>query len=269
MSEYAAGRENALAAAIPAERCHDYEGALRIYLKVLESYPNDARVLDIAGRSAVRAGHLEESIPLFHRVLAQDQMVGVHHNSYSLGTRSSLMQVFIQLNRWQDFEAERLDARKASLAGDRTLSPENGYPIDTLGTGNEFIRVIEFPTLHGQHNTRDRFLLYEEKNPCTGFTPYIDLEADDIDQVDFAKRHPDKAAAGDRSFSLESYSTPSSQGLIKSYPNGEPSYQTVRADVLSVMTKPLTAHYGPGATCANPAAPAQSPDVSPSSGPQN
>ncbi len=244
ISEYSARRENALAAAEPLARCHDYEGALRIYLKVLESYPNDARALNIAGMAAVRAGHIEESIPLFQRALAQAP-------NYSWSVRASLMHDFIALNRWQDFEAERLDTRKASLAGDKTLPPEDGYQIDTLKTGNEFIRVIEFPALHGQHHTRDRFQLYEEKDPCTGFTPYIDLESDDVDQADFDKRHPDKATAGDRSFSLDSYPTPNSQALIKFYADGEPAYETVRADILAALKQPLTAHHNQGETCAS------------------
>ena len=243
MSEYAASRENALAAAVPAERCHDYETAMRIYLKVLESYPNDARALNIVGQAAVRAGHIEESIPLFQRSLLADP------SKYSLGVRASLMQDFIQLGRWQDFEAQRLNARKALLAGDRSLPTENGYPIDTFGTGNEFIRVIEFPTLHGRFHTRDRFLLYEEKDPCTGFVPYIDLGSDDIDQVEFARQHPDRAAAGDRSFSLVAYPTANSPALIKSYPDGEPAYQTVRADVFAQMKQRLAAPHGPGEAC--------------------
>ena len=152
MSEYSARRENALAAAAPLTRCHDYEGALQIYLKVLESYPNDARALNIAGMAAVRAGHIEESIPLFQRALARTP-------GSSWSTRASLMHNFIALNRWQDFEAERLDTRKASLAGDKTLPSEDGYQIEILNTGNEFIRVIEFPVLHGRYHTRNRFLL--------------------------------------------------------------------------------------------------------------
>ena len=260
MSEYAANRENALAAAVPAERCHDYETALRIYLKVLESYPNDARALNIAGEAAVKAGHLEGSFPLFRR----SPLAGPSRDSWSV--RASLMWDFIHLDRWQDFETERLDARKASLAGDRTLSPDNGYPIEVFGTGNEFIRVIEFPNLHGRYHTRDRFLLYEEKDPCTGFIPHIDLESDDIDQVNFAKEHPDQAAAGHRSFSLDAYPTANSQGLLKFYPDGEPTYQTVRADVLARTKQPLAPRHDPGATCPN-TVPPQSQRISSSSNP--
>jgi hypothetical protein len=168
---------------------------------------------------------------------------------------------FIQLGRWQDFEAERIDTRKAALVGDRTLSTENGYPIEVFRAGNEFIRVIEFPTLHGKFHTRDRFLLYEEKDTCTGFIPYIDLESDDIDQVNFSKQHPDRAAVGDRSFSLDAYPTANSQGFIKFYPDGEPTYQTVRADVLDQMKQWLTPYRDVGAACPDSAVPLESQHV--------
>jgi hypothetical protein len=251
MSEYAATRENALAPAFAADRCHDYPTSYSLFLKALEIYPNDVRVLMFTAEAAVHADQLEESIPLYQRALAQG-------GNYSLGLRAGLMQVFIKLNRWRDVEVLRLDTRRASLAGDKTLPPENGYPIDVLNTGKEFIRVIEYPTLSGRYHTRDRFLFYEEKDPCTGFTPYIDLESDAIDQIQFAKQHPDKAAAGDRSFSLDIYPSPGSQGLIKFYSDGEPTYQTLRSDVLAAVAQrnPIR-HEGP---CTTPPSPASQSD---------
>ncbi len=248
MSEYAANRENALAPAFAASRCHDHAAAYSLYLKVLDSYPKDARVLMFTAEAAVHAGKLEESIPLYQRALAQDA-------NYSWSIRAGLMQVFILLNRWQDFEALRLDTRRASLAGDKSLPPEAGYPIEELHTGNESIRVIEYPSLAGLFHTRDRFLFYEEKDSCTGFIPYIDLESDDVDQDAFAKRHPDKAAAGERSFSLDTYPGPRSQGLIKFYWDGEPTYQTVRAEVLAISA--ARTPKPPNPSCPTPATPSQ------------
>jgi len=230
-------------------------------LKVLESYPSDARALYVVGQAAEKAGHMEESISLFRRSLLAGP------SRYSLGVRSHLMQDFIQLGRWEDFERERIDARKASLAGDRTLSPEKGYPIDTLSTGKEFIRVIEFPILHGRYHTRDRFLLDDEKDPCTGFVPYIDLESDDMDQVEFKRYDPDGAARGDRSFSLDAYPSPDSQGLLKFYPDGEPTYQTVRTDILAHMEQARPDRYDRDVSCSDPASLPQAEPVSPSSKP--
>ncbi len=259
MSQYAADRENAMAAAAAASECGDYEDAYTLYLKVLDSYPRDARVILLAAQAAVRADHLEEAIALYQRDLAQ-----VTRNSWSI--RSGLMEIYIKLNRWQDFEALRLDTRKASLAGDKTLLPEDGYHIETLYTGREFISVLEFPTLHGDNHTRDRFQLYEERDPCTGFTPYIDLESD-------------QGKDGSHGFSLVASTSPTSQWsvatqpayplspdrayssapvrwLLKSYPDGEPSYQQVRADILTLIAQPLTEHHNLSESC--PSAPPSS-----------
>ena len=66
-----------------------------------------------------------------------------------------------------------------------------------------------------------------------------------IDQVGFAKQHPDLAAQGKRSFSLDSYNAPTTlpdgkqtrtEALIKFYWDGEPTYETVRADVLKSLS---------------------------------
>jgi tetratricopeptide (TPR) repeat protein len=266
MSEYSADRENALAPANAASNCGDYERAYELYLKVLDDYPKDAHAIMIAAQAAARAGRLEDAIALYQRDLAQ-----VTRNSRVLHT--GLMGVYITLGRWQELETERIATRKASLAGDKSLSPD-GYTIETLFTGKEYISVIEYPDLHGEYHTRDRFQLYEEKDPCSGFTPYIDLESDDADQAAFAKLHPDKAAGGDAAaFSLIAYTSPSSQWylavpvsdyasypqafasapdrwLLKSYPDGEPTYQTVRADILSLTEKPLTKHHNLAERCA-------------------
>jgi hypothetical protein len=155
MSQYAVDRENALAAAIPAERCHDYEAAFQIYRKVLASYPNDAQALIITARAATNAGHIEESIPLFKHAL-----VGMHRLSVSV--HESLIEAYTQLGRWQDVDAERIEMRKASLAGDSSL-PATGYSIDNLSSGARYMSVVEFPVLNGRFHTRDRFLLYSEK----------------------------------------------------------------------------------------------------------
>jgi tetratricopeptide (TPR) repeat protein len=250
MSQYAASRENAMAPANAATQCHDYERAFALYQQVVDSYPTDARALMMAARAALRAGRLEESIPLFKQSLAQG-------GRYSYSERFYLMSVYIKLNRWDDFEGERLDARKASLAGDKTLSAEKGYLIDTIQSKEESINVTEFPTLHAPYRIRDRFLLYEEKDPCSGYTPYVDLESDDADQADFVKRHPSQAAAGDRSFSLVAYLTPDSPVLLKSYRDGEPSYHTDRADFLALIDKLLTAHRNLRTPCTLPATPPQ------------
>ncbi|WP_263355865.1 tetratricopeptide repeat protein [Acidicapsa ligni] len=242
ISAYAAGRENAFAAAYAATHCHDYVGALPLYRKALSDYPDDPRALILTAEAAAKANQTEEAITLFQRALARE-------SNFTWSTRIALMRAYMSLNRWEDFESERADTRRAALNGDRTLSQKDGYPIDTLRTDTTFVRVIEFAKLHGVSHTRDRFLLYGEKDACTGYIPYIDLESNDIDQESFAKRYPDKAAAGMQSYSLESYLTPNAHGTLKIYPDGEPDYQVLRADVLDALAGHVPVLHPAGQPC--------------------
>ncbi|NYF79735.1 tetratricopeptide repeat protein [Granulicella arctica] len=70
----------------------------------------------------------------------------------------------------------------------------------------------------------------------------IALESDDIDQVSFAKEHPDMVAKGMRRFSMDTYSagkpgpngtTTQTQGLI-GFMDGQPSYDDTKARMLKV-----------------------------------
>jgi hypothetical protein len=70
------------------------------------------------------------------------------------------------------------------------------------------------------------------------FQPHIDLESGDVDQPAFAKAHPDKAANGERSYMLDTYASPCVQGLVEFYPDGEPTYEQVRAAVIKALTAP-------------------------------
>jgi hypothetical protein len=66
----------------------------------------------------------------------------------------------------------------------------------------------------------------------------MDVESDEADQAAFAKAHPDKAAKGERSYFLDSHLAPCSQALTAFYPDGEPTYEKVRADVVRALTSP-------------------------------
>ncbi|HWG17399.1 MAG TPA: tetratricopeptide repeat protein [Acidobacteriaceae bacterium] len=221
-----------------AYSCRDYEAAYQLYRKLLDTYPKDARLLTMAGETADRTGRPEEAVLLYERAFSEN-------NRYSWNLRVRLMQDFIRLGRWQDFEAERLDTRKASLSGrDSTLPADKGYIIENPGTGHEFFNVMEFPSLHGDDHTRERYVLYEEKDPCTGFTPYIDLESPGAGSVP-----TDGSPATDRTFSLVAFPSLNTRWLLKTYPKGEPDYKTVRADVLSVLVKPLTLHFNANTPC--------------------
>jgi hypothetical protein len=224
--DYAADREKSLAGANALFNCGDFVDAYALYLKVLEKYPDDAPVLKMTAEDAIRAGLIKESVPLLQRAIAHLPQNPRYDRTWEL--RTLLMQDYIKLGRWQDLEAERLDTREASLAGDPSLPPDKGYEIEEFKTlTGEYVESIEFPTLHGPDKTREQFILLGEKENCTGFTPHVDLQS----------------PAADRNFSLDLYPAPDSRTRLHSYPDGEPSYQTIRSDVLSALSKgPLVSH---------------------------
>ena len=155
----------------------------------------------------------------------------------------------------------RLALRTAKKSGtDHQLDDSTGFLIDTFkaGPGDNAtpVQAIVFPLQSDAYHTLFRFMLPKSspaktpiqagvnsddgqndercKNP--DFRPYIDLESDDVDQATFKQAHPDLAEKGDRAYSLDTYSGPCSQGLIKFYNAGEPLYQLVRTDVLKALS---------------------------------
>lgn len=208
MSAYAAQRENALAPAYAAQKNHDNEGAYKLFKQALEEYPNDARAMMLTAQAAQLAGHPEEAVSLYERIIA-DSNAALRKRT---GTRllPTLIQLYASLGRWTDFDKARATARQESLDGDPALPADNGYVIENYTDGARHIQVLEFPKPFGRYHTRYRFLTVSQFDPNTHFTPYVDLESDDIDQISFKQQHPDKAAAGDRAYS----STPT-QNLVR------------------------------------------------------
>lgn len=230
MSQYAADRNNAMAAAKLATACKDYEAAYQLYLKALQSYPDDAAALLIVAGAAVLAGHDDAAVPLYQKSIQPGA-------GYTAGARMALMQIYIRQGRWDDFQSERLAARAASLDGKLTMSRDQPFPIEELHAPQDHVDVYEFPTLGEPNHTRDRFDLRDEKDICTNFTPYIDLASSD-------------PASG--AYSLLAFPAPDTKWVIKTYKGGEPPYQTVRADVLAAVNTPLTT-FKPPAPCRTPA----------------
>jgi tetratricopeptide (TPR) repeat protein len=237
MSPYAAQRENALGPGKAALQNRDYEGAYKLFQQVLlQDYPNDPLVMLVTGSAANLAGHSDEAVSLYQRAVDSNK-------KYSGVPLLYLIKLYASLNRWEDFDKARATAREGALAGTiSNLHADTGYIIEDYTDGARHIQVFEFPKLFGRFHTRYRFLTMSQYDPNTHFTPYTDLESDDIDQASFKEQHPDKAAAGDRAFSLDSYPTPTSQALMRFFV-GEPTYEEIRAIVIGTPKGPIK--FGP------------------------
>ena len=180
-------------------------------------------------------------------------------NPKNWGVHSNLAEVYAAEQRWTDFDRERNSVREARQRGEPGLNKNGADVIDVLYIGSERYIVREFEPLIGRFHARYNFTHFSKEGKADF---WIACESDDVDQSSFAQKHPKEAAAGQRSFSLDSYSqnfnatgqlVGQTHGTIKFYPDGEPSYETVRGDVVKVLEHKST----PMSTTTTPAAPAQ------------
>jgi len=227
----------------------DSEAAFESFRSVLTTYPNDLSVLRFTAAAAMAAGQNEQALVLFQRALAQNP-----HNPWTM--RNAVIILEARLGRWADFDRDVAALRSAKRNGmDHGLDGSTGFVIDEFYAGGGKVQGTIYPLQAGRYHTLYRFLLPQgwplvlpaqsstaaaAAARCTGpdFQPHFDTESGDVDQAEFAKAHPDKAAKGDRSYMLDAYSSPCTQGLLAFYPDGEPTYEKARADVIRALTGP-------------------------------
>jgi len=223
--------------------------ALSAFLSVLTTYPNDLSVLRYSAAAAMAAGQNEQALGLFHRALDQ-----IPQQPWPL--RIAIIVLEARTNRWEDFDRDVKVLRQAKKSHmDHGLDGNEGFIIDEFDTGRGRIQAVIYPTQSSRYHALYRFLLpvwleinskaqaeaaRKEPSRCVNpdYQPHFDAESDDVDQEAFAKANPEKAAKGERSYTLDSYGSPCTQALVKFYPDGEPTYETVRADVIKALASP-------------------------------
>ncbi len=214
---------------------------------VLTKYPNDIYVLRYTAAAAMGAGQDEQAIALFRRAMAL-----YPHNPWPM--RNAVIILEARLNRWADFDRDVAALRMAKKNGmDHGLDSSTGFVIDEFDMGTGLVEGEIYPLQSGQYHMLYRFQLPEGEliaparpgsssssipSRCENrdFRPHLDVESADVDQAEFRKAHPDKAAKGDRSYTLILYGAPCAQALAGFYPDGEPSYEKVRGDAIRVLT---------------------------------
>jgi hypothetical protein len=214
---------------------------------VLTTYPNDLFLLRYTAAAAMGAGLNETAMSLFHRALGQDP-----HNPWPLRNAEIILEA--RLNRWADFDRDLEMLRTAKKGGmERGLDDSAGFVIDEFDAGPRRVQGEIYPLLSGRYHMLYRFVLppgeiatgagtgpgpnanaAQCNNP--DFHPHLDVESADVDQAAFKKAFPDKAAKGDRSYTLIVYGSPCAQALAQFYPDGEPTYERARGDAIRVLT---------------------------------
>ena len=230
----------------------DAAGAYVAMWPARKAFPKDLRVLRGSAQAAFYSGHNKEALELFARALAE-------HPNQPWPLRLAQLQVQARMGHWEEFNQDLAELEKAKRGGaDAQLESSSGFLVDGFAAGpagaQVSVQTVVFPLQADVYHTLYRFLLPKGspakttikgglnsdsgtdeqcKNP--EFRPYIDLESDDSDQESFKQAHPELAATGGRAYSLDTYPGPCSQGLIKFYSKGEPTYEEVRGDVVKAL----------------------------------
>ena len=162
-------------------------------------------------------------------VLRQPQMWRAHKN---------LVIIEAALGRWEEFDRERAVLRAARERGAEGISARESDVIDSFDApekngarGHWIVREYYLPV--GRSLTRYNFECFGADGRVK---EYISLESAEAAKAAAAEgdvlRSDEQARQEQvKDFALDWY-TGAAHGTIKSYPDGEPKYEAVRADVL-------------------------------------
>ena len=160
----------------------------------------------------------------YRRVVAQQpDMWRAHKN---------LVIIEAALGRWEEFDRERGVLRAARERGAEGISARESDVIDAFDVRGRHWIVREYYEPVGRSLTRYNF---EQFGSDGRVREYISLESaqaakDALAQGDVLQSGEQARQEAEKDFALDWYNG-QSHGTIKSYPEGEPKYETVRADV--------------------------------------
>ena len=212
-----------------AYQARKYNDSLAIFRQMLKDLPQDAILLKFASESALNAGETGFALQTLKPIAQADpddwQAVGMLTRacaeSGDMPCRNAGMEHMLDLRKrsltppnMQDYVVERVKSGQNSLSIRTSLVPWGVYKVYA----------------DGQLFDKDGNLQMQ-----------ITLESNDIDQIGFAREHPEDAKKGVRRFSIDTYreTTDSAgrrtqtQGLVK-FIDGQPSYDTIRQEFIKL-----------------------------------
>jgi hypothetical protein len=202
-----------------------FADAKAIFGMYVAAHPND--VNGETGLADAELGlHEYEAAELEYRKVAaqQPELWEAHKN---------LVIVEAALGRWSEFDRERALLRGARKRGEPGISGRESDVIDTFEVHGKrwIVRAYDEPV--GRSLTRYNF---EQFAPDGKVREFISLESAEAAQRALARDSgvrigDDAKAPAVKDYALNWY-TGKAHGTIMRYPNGEPSYERVRADVI-------------------------------------
>lgn len=218
---------------LAAKKFHHAEELFSAYLK---THPGNIDAEEGIGDAELGL-HEYEAAELQYRavVAAQPEFWLAHKN---------LVIVEAALGRWDEFDRERAFLRAARERGAPGISARESDVIDSFDLRGEHWIVREYYEPVGRSLTRFNF---EYFGPDGRVREYVSLESAEAARRALT-RNPNVLIGVDpatlptiKDFALNYY-TGRTHGTIKLYPQGEPTYEHVRADVLHWLRRPKPAH---------------------------
>jgi tetratricopeptide (TPR) repeat protein len=214
-----------LVAARKALAARHYQRAEELFAAYAKAHPGNIDGEEGIGDAELGL-HKYEAAELQYRavVAAQPEFWIAHKN---------LVIVEAALGRWDEFDRERAVLRGARERGAPGISARESDVIDTFDVHGEHWIVREYYEPAGRSLTRYNF---EYFGPDGRVREYVSFESAEAARSALTPR-PDVLIGVDpktvpviKDFALNYY-TGKSHGTIKLYPEGEPSYEHVRADL--------------------------------------
>lgn len=220
----------------------DYATAKTFFANYVASTTSDAEAWFYLGGANLGLEQPGEAAKSFQKSVELKPDAWTAHENLALA--------YAEMQDWAAFDKERATIKAARDAKKPGIALEGHDLIDVLKLNGQIYQVWYFYQLYGHFHARYVFLHFDKDGKADR---WYQCESDDADQYFFQQKHPDKAKAGDRSYSLDSYWVEKpgqypSQALHGFYMDGEPAYETVRADVL----KSLAGEAKPAATMTPP-----------------
>jgi tetratricopeptide (TPR) repeat protein len=214
-----------LAEAKQALAAKHYAQAKALFAAYVKEHPESVDAETGVGDAEI-ALHEYTAAELTYRsvVAKQPQMWRAHKN---------LVIIEAALGRWEEFDRERAVLRAAREREAEGISARESDVIDSFDVNGKHWIVREYYEPVGRSLTRYNF---ENFGPDGRVREYISLESaeaakDAVAQGDVLRSDEQARQEAMKDFALDWY-TGASHGTIKSYPAREPSYETVRADVM-------------------------------------
>ena len=202
-----------------------YVQAKALFAAYAKAHPESVDAEMGVGDSELALHEYEVAELTYRSVVAkQPQMWRAHKN---------LVIIEAALGRWEEFDRERALLRGARERGAEGISARESDVIDGFDVNGQHWIVREYYLPVGRSLTRYNFENFGADGRVKEYISLESAEASKVAAIEGDVLRSDEQARQEavKDFALDWY-TGAAHGAIRTYPDGEPKYEAVRADVM-------------------------------------